>query len=145
MLHQCSAIRTLLLAVFLLASPSPASSATIAAVDQSRIAAAIATKIHENGSGVFKTKRIEIGRFAIERPWAIADWQSEDGNVKGQVILVYRCDHWNVAGAVARVFSLRELVARGVPQDTATRLLADLVQKQPEIAYAKLGQPGPTC
>ena len=132
-------------AAMLAGSTRPVYSATASIADRARIATAIATEIRDNGPGIFRTKGVELGPAAIERPWAIADWRSVDGNVKGQVILVYRCDQWNVRGIIAGAFNSQELAARSVPPVKVTQLLADLSELKREVAYTKIGRPGLSC
>lgn len=132
-------------AALLVASSSPAHSATASATEQARVGTAVANEIHDNGPGIFGTKNVQLGPVAIERPWAIADWRSMDGNAKGEVIFLSRCDSWSVRAMVAGTFNAQDLAARGVPSDKASQLLADLSRLQRDVAYTKIGQPGLSC
>lgn len=138
------ALSVLATATLLAASPSPTYSAT-PGFEQARMATAIANEIRDNGLGVFKTKNVELGQVAIERLWAIGNWRSVGGDIRGQVIFLYRCDSWNVHSVIAGAFSAQELAAQGVPAGKAAQLLAAPSESHREVAYTKIGQPGPGC
>jgi hypothetical protein len=112
--------------------------------EQVEMGIAIATDIHDNGTGGFRTRSVEIGPAMIEGPWALADWRSADGTENGQVLFRYICNNWNVWSVTAGAFGARKLAQRGVPSGKATALLADLSQLQ-HVAFTKVGPPGSTC
>lgn len=125
-----------------------ANAAQASAEDRMQMAVAIATDIHDSGNtNAFRTKVVELGVAAIERPWAIAEWRSVDQTVHGQVLFKYFCDHWNVndvsTGSLAQ---MRLLTAQGVSTATAAKLVADLTKLRGQpVAYLKANRAGTNC
>jgi hypothetical protein len=118
------------------------------------MAASVADYISEGDyskSNPFKTRSVEIGAAAIQSRWALAEWQSADGSIRGQVFFFYECDHWNVglvsAGSALRV---QDIVARqglgAIPAPAAAKLVAGLTEVNAQhVAYLEPAKAGTSC
>ena len=123
-------------AAAILAAPCLASSsaADVAPLDRSGMALAVADYIRDDAaqsSTVFRGKAVELGATVIERPWALAEWRSDDRTVLA-------------AGSegLGRV----QLVALGVPAASATTRTTGLAKLENErVTYVEVRHPGRGC
>lgn len=129
---ELTIIAAALLATLSLAQPAYAAQA--AAEDRARMALAVGDYLDtlpQDATGYSRSTSfrlaLELGSAAVQRPWALATWRSNDQSQNGLILFKYFYNKWNVLDiSMAMPAQTQRLTARGVPASTAAKLVAEI-------------------